>query len=403
MDENKVSDREIFNKLIRARTNILKKYPFYGTLLMHLKLSLAECGTACTDMKRIIWDKNFVQRLTSDEIEFVMMHEVMHCVLGHCVRSEGCIHYIHNIAADIVVNSNILESLKLTSFTVDGVEAMHLAPDNKEGRLYTVEQVYDMLMKKYKNEIDDAQKLINKLKKAFGKGIDDHDIWQTVLADSSLQDAWKINIKEAAKAAGNMILPQAIRDYMRNEEYRAQLRWKQILQEFIELSRTRQDFLFTPSDRRFSDSDFIMPSFSVEDPDSVDNIWFLVDTSGSISDDTLSTVMAEIRDSLRQFEHVDAKLSFFDTVVTKPVSFDNVEQFDMLEATGGGGTSFVAIFDYMKENMLEELPAAVIILTDGYAWYPDEEVALNVPTMWIIVDNNTDAPFGKTVHINTMI
>lgn len=35
------------------------------------------------------------------------------------------------------------------TFTVDGVEAIHLAPDKLEGYLYTAEEMYDMLMDKY--------------------------------------------------------------------------------------------------------------------------------------------------------------------------------------------------------------------------------------------------------------
>lgn len=67
---------------------------------------------------------------------------------------------------------------------------------------------------------------------------------------------------------------------------------------------------------------------------------------------------------------------------------------------GGGGTSFGCIFKYMKEYFEDELPTAVIVLTDGYARYPAESKALDVPVLWIISGGNEeDAPWGVTIHI----
>lgn len=50
-------------------------------------------------------------------------------------------------------------------------------------------------------------------------------------------------------------------------------------------------------------------------------------------------------------------------------------------------------------GMLVKLPTAVIFLTDGYAVYPPEEMALHVPVLWIITDNAKDTPWGITVHV----
>jgi hypothetical protein len=48
---------------------------------------------------------------------------------------------------------------------------------------------------------------------------------------------------------------------------------------------------------------------------------------------------------------------------------------------------------------MEDPPAAIIIMTDGYAFYPKKEVALEIPVLWILIDNERDAPWGKSVHI----
>ena len=56
----------------------------------------------------------------------------------------------------------------------------------------------------------------------------------------------------------------------------------------------------------------------------------------------------------------------------------------------------------MKEKM-EELPVAVIVLTDGYCRYPDEKMALDVPVLWILYNNNNqnDAPWGRSIHVDS--
>lgn len=108
----------------------------------------------------------------------------------------------------------------------------------------------------------------------------------------------------------------------------------------------------------------------------------------------------EVKAAIEQFDYLSAKLSFFDTSVSAPINFDSVEQLMDIEPVGGGGTSFHCIFNYMSENMMESLPTAVIILTDGYARYPQEQVALDVPVLWIIDgENELDAPWGTTIHI----
>ena len=73
-------------RMTKVRSDILKDYPFYGRLLMNLKFATAPCGTACTDMEHIAFDPEFAEAITDSEMSFVMMHEVMHCALKHCLR-----------------------------------------------------------------------------------------------------------------------------------------------------------------------------------------------------------------------------------------------------------------------------------------------------------------------------
>jgi len=391
---------EVMKKLTKARKSLLKKTPFYGMLLMNMRFMLAPCKTACTDMCRIFWDGAFVMRLKQPEIEFVLLHEIMHCALGHCIRGRGCIPNLYNIAADIVVNSNILKNLGIKEMSVDKVSVMHLAPDGREGYFYNVEQVYAQLLKTYESLMDDVEKLCLQLESDYGVCIDRHKLWESIPLNSSLPDEWKARMKEAARLASGLCeLPPEARELLDELDYKTQVDWKTVLHEFIQLAAKDYDFTFTPVDRRFSDNEVLLPSFFEMEGASVEQLWFLVDTSASIDDETLTAVLEEIRSAIEQFTSFSALLSYFDTSVTTPQPFEEAEDLTDIQPQGGGGTSFHCIFRYMQTEMEDKLPRAVIIITDGYAHYPEEAAAMDVPVLWILVNRDKDAPWGKTVHI----
>lgn len=391
--------RQILDRLMGIRAALLLKFPFYGNLLMHLRFSLAPCGTACTDMERLIFDPEFTLALTDEQLEFVMMHEVMHCVLQHCVRGKGLNHYLFNIAADIVVNSNIMASMGVQEFVIDGEPAMHLAPNNKEGYLYSAEEVYDMLLKKYKKQLDDVGNLLGELEDELGVPIDSHDIWQAIGQGIPISEAWKENLKQAVKSCGSEEVPPSSLSLVEELEYEAKVDWRMVLQDFIQVTNDHYDYSFAPIDRRFTTGEFLMPAFIEYEGEEVDNLWFVVDTSGSISPEELTIIYREIQAALTQFTHLQGKLSFFNTSVTDPQDFSDVESLKDIAPVGGGGTSFNSIFRYLKENMAEKFPTAIIILTDGLALYPPKEAALEIPVLWILVENSEDAPWGVSVHI----
>ena len=141
--------REYSKRLLLSRMRILCENGFYGLLLMHMKFSIDEAvETACTDGERIIFGTSFLDDLSDSELDFVMMHEILHVVLHHVTRGKDLDNEAFNIACDIVVNSNILLSrgMDRSHITLKKYgEAMNIAPDGKNGYEYTAEEVYDML------------------------------------------------------------------------------------------------------------------------------------------------------------------------------------------------------------------------------------------------------------------
>jgi len=86
-----VSDKkikEITRKIMISRMRLLVNNGFYGLLLMHMKISLGtEYDTAWTDCKeRIYFNPEFVDRLSDRELDYALMHQVIHAALRHGSR-----------------------------------------------------------------------------------------------------------------------------------------------------------------------------------------------------------------------------------------------------------------------------------------------------------------------------
>ena len=95
----------IIKRLQNARLSLLAKQPFYALLLLHMKFALdITCETAYTDGERIAFNPDFMDALSDKELEFVLMHEVLHVALGHPFRRQTDYELeCYDKACDIVV------------------------------------------------------------------------------------------------------------------------------------------------------------------------------------------------------------------------------------------------------------------------------------------------------------
>lgn len=377
-------------RITTARTRLLQRYPFFGKLLLHLKVKFGNCGTACTDMDSMMFDIGFMHELNDAQLEFVMLHEVMHCVFKHCIRGHGKIPLIYNIACDMVVNSFILQMLGVPEFTICNESVMHIAPDGCEGRDTTAEKIYVMLIR---------QRNLQELDKLYRKGaFDSHEIWKEIDA-AQVSDRWDKHIRDSAKiaGAGSSGIPANMRRYLEEVNHTPKTNWRQLLQDYIRFDRS--DFDFTVPDRRFQD-DYLLPSFRENlFGDTVKGLWLFVDASGSVTDRELAVLMKEIYSAYEQVENISGKLSFFDTEVSEPVRFESIEELQNILPVGGGGTSFRSIFNYLKKLDTDDLPDLILVFTDGYANFPDEDDSWGIPVIWLIEGSEIEPPWGNTVYI----
>lgn len=489
----------IVKRLQNARLSLLQKHPFYALLLMYMKFSIdLTCETAYTDGNRIAFNPAFMENLSDSELEFVLMHEVLHTALGHPFRhQQDYDQQVFDIACDIVVNSNILYSCGMDRRKItlrEYGESMHIAPDGREGYEYTVEQVYEMVRKALSKPLNkqggngnegqgdgdgngsendddggnadenisgngngdcdsngngkgsgigqggsrsgnpedpsqaDLQALIQSLlRRSVGdsgatenpqkeitmeqpgtmeachnKPLDDHTFWEGDDEIAGQQDVWlqrMINATDVIASmgdAGRGTIPLAAERII-EEIKKPILDWRTILNDFVQEEIC--DYSFTPPDKRMEDSPFFLPDFNEKDEKAKD-ILFMIDTSGSMSDNQITQCYSEIYGAIGQFNgRLQGKLGFFDATVVEPVSFEDEEEFKIIRPKGGGGTSFHIILEYVEKCMQDELPVSIVILTDGDAPWPDEKDALGIPVLWVINNKEATPPWGKVARL----
>lgn len=414
LSEEKI--KKYIQRLLLSRMRILCNHGFYGLLLMHMVYSIDEnLDTACTDGMRIAFGPDFLESLTDSELDFVMMHEILHVVLQHCLREDNREHEEFNIACDIVVNSNILleNNMSRNSITLKKYgESMHIAPDGKEGYEYTAEQVYNMLpkSKKKKGASNDSGVATGRAKQEATqenhKPIwtwDDHSRWGMYEEDATLRDVWVKRFEDAAEAISirdpsntRGLMPRFAKRIL-EELKKPQTDWRVILNDFIQEEVV--DYSFSPPDRRFDDNPFFLPDFNGKD-DMVENILFMIDTSGSMSDKMITAAYSEIKGAIDQFDgKLSGWLGFFDAAIIEPKPFANEEEFKIIRPAGGGGTDFQIIFEYVHKHMSDKPPASIIILTDGFAPFPQEKLAGGIPVLWLLNNDTVDPPWGKVARI----
>ena len=418
-------------RLLLSRMRILANNGFYGLLLMHMKYSLDDsCDTAYTDGERIAFSPAFMDELTDVELDFVMMHEILHVVLRHCKRTGNRDPFLFNIACDIVVNSNILRSndgnVKTITLKKYG-ESMHLTPTKEEGHLFTAEEVYEMLLKKAKkkksengegdsssdgNGSGQSNNQGNRRQNGRGSGTssaqeegwDDHSRWKEGDDDDSYEDdLWVARIKNAAEAseireaATSCGKTPVFATRLLKELQEGQIDWRVILQNFIQ--EEINDYSFSPPDRRLDDSPFYLPDFNEKD-ELVKNVWFVIDTSGSMSDKAVTAAYSEICSAIEAFNgHLEGYVSFMEAGITEPVPFSDVEELMEIKPVGSGGTDFSSIFKYLDKYLSEEPPSYIVIITDGYDVFPKEERAQGIPVLWLINNDKITPPWGKVARI----
>lgn len=402
---NSQEKARILDKLITARVGLLLRHPFFGNLAtrMHMIDASDWCQTLATDGRNFYFNYGFVNELSPKECEFGFAHEVLHNIFDHMGRREGRDPMLSNIAADYAANQ-ILKDEKIGTVPT----WIKIFQDDKyRGKSY--EEIYADLYEK-------AEKIdLGELGELLDDHLDDEDDdgdgdcengnkqgkgrpRLSKEARQKIRDEIKEAMIAAAQSAGAGKVPAGIQRMIKDLT-EPKMDWRQLLRMSIQ-SIIKSNFSFTRPNRKSQHTGAVLPGMMNEETIDVS---VAIDMSGSISDRQANDFISEVKGIMD--EYVDFKLNLwcFDTEVYNYAEFsgDNADEIMDYKVKGGGGTDFVANWEFMKEKGIE--PKRFIMFTDGYPCgdWGDEDYC---ETLFVIhgpEGGNSSlivAPFGQTAY-----
>jgi predicted metal-dependent peptidase len=362
-----------------SRLRLRSKSAFFATLLLHTDVQPSnEVSLAATDGDRVYLNPRAAAGLSAAELDALLLHEVLHAALSHVQRRGPREKKRWNRAADLIVNGMVEHA---------GLPLQEGAARDGHLETLSVEEVYAAL---------DAEQEEDGRGEA-GAGVGD-------LLDGPPSDAppgsgpgqkpadltrrWKGTL-EQARAAESLSGKGADPLGLHRELARlapARLDWRSQLWRF--LARTPTDF--SGFDRRFIGRGLYLEAL---DDDSLHAL-IAVDTSGSVDDEAVKALVAEVQGVLGAYPHVRAELYYADTEAYGPFSLTAGSEIP--PAQGGGGTDFRPVFGKVADHE----PDLLVYLTDGYGDFPEQPP--RIPTLWVVPPGGLEDegfPFGEVLRL----
>ena len=407
---------EVLDRIIVARVGLLLRHPFFGNMATRLRILAADdwLPTAAVDGRNLYFNTQFFNAMSNKEIEFVIAHEILHCVFDHLGRrtwqGRNLDPVLSNIAQDYIVNNLLVrdrigEKPKLVDcfqdFKYDGWTSEEVYDDlfkeaQKNGKEF-LEQLGELLDEHLdmEDDGDGGDEGDNEGKDGKGNSVSKKKPKFSKEQLQKIKDEIKEGMLSAAQAAGAGNTPAAVQRMIK-ELTEPKMNWRELLRQQIQ-STIRNDYTWSRPSRKGWHTGAVLPGMNYMD--TID-IAISLDMSGSIGDSQARDFLSEIKGIMDEYKDYNIKLWCFDTAVYNEQDFSADGGDDLLDydIQGGGGTDFMCNWNYMKENDIQ--PKKFIMFTDGYPWDSWGE-ADYCDTVFIIHshrDKNLQAPFGVTAH-----
>jgi predicted metal-dependent peptidase len=375
-------------KMSKAKVGLLMKHPFFASLLMRMEFAEDNNVPAMyTTGEKIGWNREFIDRLTLEEVKGVLVHEAQHVLCLHPFREGTREHMVANMAMDYAINPLIKRDFTLPKGCLDDYRFSNME----------FEAIYKLLEGKGEGDGDkegdgsgDGGWNVGEVREPKGKD-------GSVLSPGEikqLESETKVAIQQAyqqAKSIGK--LPGNIERYIK-EILNPIVNWKEALHEFA-TTLARNDYTWTKPNRRFIHAGLYLPT--LENPELGDLV-IVIDTSGSISVRDLSEINAEVIEIARCFS-VTITVIYCDSEVNEVEVFQPGEEV-VLKMKGGGGTNFNPAFARVEKEGIT--PIGLLYFTDGYV-YDFPKHAPDYRVLWVLTEKNEGFPieWGEQVILRT--
>jgi predicted metal-dependent peptidase len=209
-----------------------------------------------------------------------------------------------------------------------------------------------------------------------------------------LQQQWQRQLAAAAQRARESGKLSGVLARLTESTLAVQVSWRALLAQYL-AQIAHDDYSWQRPSRRsdFGSGDMILPSLR----STSGNLAVAIDVSGSIVDDDLANFLGELN-ALKGT--VSTRITLFacdaDLVSGSPWECETWEELRLpVDLVGGGGTSFVPVFDWLQRE--GGRPDALLWFTDADGEFPEQ--VPDYPVIWL-VKGARPVPFGQRVALN---
>lgn len=391
------------------RMQLLESHPFWGYLLMQVKLIQSNSigAIAATDCIRTIWyDPVKTSVLSMEQLGFVLIHEIGHMVFESGSRKKGRDLLLWNCATDFAINRIVAQIPRPGCWDKKLYEPIEGILLDKKYDGMIAETIYEALKsdppdfikpKKINISLEYEDENLNK-KTVDLPGIMDHGGVIDVHLPVNLSEEEKEELYSRLQAAVNHWQACDKRGNIPGEIERSfsagkpKVDWKRLLRIYVSSALTKDEYSLARPNKRWLGHGFIVPGFHGEQ---VPLIIIALDTSGSMSNEMISNAANEVRKIAE--EAADIRLVVCDQKVQEVITLEGLDDWIKKgKAKGGGGTSHIPVFDYIKHQKL--VPDLFIGLTDLFSEFP--KTRPNFPVLWATPQDHGKAPWGRVLEID---
>lgn len=446
---------QTYDRLMTSRCRLISTNPWYGIMASQMKWRKSEktptmgVSMSADGLITCSWNEKFCADKTVPQLMAVIQHEIEHIVRLHLVRWYGREPRPFNIAADMIVNGD-KNRPNIQNLPDQCVYYQHPERDR------TTEEVYEWFMKKMpkiniqcpmckgsgkaKKDGDqdgggggesdkdkegkdkegqgggkDKKDKDKKDQKGGGGGdkkedkdgdscdgdakcpmcngegskegkvwVDDHSMWRdSTISEDQARQLVREMTDEATKHAGT--IPGHLEQALKELE-KPRVRWRDHLKRYVGKNVGMRRKTYARRNRRIDR--FGVPGVSAHGST---KLTVAVDTSGSVSDKMLQQFFGELETMAHKFK---ITLIQFDHEIQDVAKYRRGD-WKKIGVKGRGGTSFINCIEGMKEKCI--VGKVNIILTDGYAPWPEEQP---FPVLWCVMgDNDERPPWGDYIRI----
>lgn len=404
---------EAVDVLSKARLQLMLDSPFWGAMAVRLQLREdPECATLWTQGKDLGYNPEWVAQTQVPLVKGVIAKLVMHICAGHTWRQGPRSHSKWNKACSLAVNPYLLEE----GFVL---------PKDCEVRKEFSGMYAEAIYAKLEDESPEPEKTPPE-GKADAKGGEPaksdsspsepkgkeglpppeaNPAANPVVANSGevrqcdqeeaddLRKDWEVAVAQA-QSMGDVPAGVLLAS---SDGLHSPVAWQELLREAIERGVANQDYDWMTPSQEYLARGLYVPGLSER---GVEFMAVARDTSGSIGSATLAQFNAQVRSVFEDLRPTRAAVLDADSAIAQvqDLGLEELEDFSR-NAKGGGGTSFVPVFDWAKSQ--DEPCRCLVYLTDLLGEFPKEDPGF--PVVWVVPKTThylpPRPPFGEVVFI----